>query len=145
MMTIIINYYSIIIVLPVIDYNNILVERNSQTVLQSDNTGTVGAAFCHVNQKPTHTNCGITLSIITPEWPLCPRGWRPLYFQTILFLLTWCPWSGLYYRPISNIFIWVPQQYSVTNSSYEFLHCVIFTVLTLIFHGSVRVHSNIKK
>jgi len=38
------------IVLPVIDYNNILVERYSQTVLQFDNTGTVGTAFCHVNQ-----------------------------------------------------------------------------------------------
>ena len=31
------------------------------------------------------------------------------------------------------------------NSSYEFLHCVIFTVLTLLFDGSVHVLSNIKK
>ena len=34
---------------------------------------------------------------------------------------------------------------SVTNSSYEFVLCVIFTVLTLIFHGSVHILSNIKK
>jgi len=52
-------------VLPVIDYYNILVERNSQTILQFDNTETVGTAFCHVNQQPTHTNCGITLTVLS--------------------------------------------------------------------------------
>ena len=59
-------------VIPAIDYNNILVERNSQTVLQFDNIGTLGTALCHVNQQPTHTSHGITLSVITPERSACP-------------------------------------------------------------------------
>jgi len=53
------------IVLPVIGYNNILVERNSQTVLQFDNTGTVSTAFC----PPTPTT--VSLSVLSLQKGPC--------------------------------------------------------------------------